>query len=180
MEKHCLNKKGLLELKILDAKSQLITGVINQLHQEKEAITAINLATKLGITIHELKKFYKNVLKYEIVTYQIQCPLCNKNVCYHSSNGESIMFNQLGDPWEIHECCFHMKENIEELGLFDLSSLDFKSRIIKGAINKLYQDDKIPTEENIAKILNISIKEFRFIYKSVCRLSGNRIILKRQ
>ena len=90
-EKHCLNKKGLLELKILDAKSQLITGVINQLHQEKEAITELNLATKLGITVHELKKFYKDVLKYEIVTYQIQCPLCNENVCYHSSNGESII-----------------------------------------------------------------------------------------
>ncbi|AFY31881.1 C2HC-type zinc finger protein [Calothrix sp. PCC 7507] len=127
-----------------------------------------------------------NILKdEEAKTFPVSCPWCGTIVFYHTNGfGDSVYFDSLGYPWQIHECFKRYWENKKALlktnlnspeinhdsGFFGMTVNQQKRLILVGAARKIpnvivgefliYR----MTEESLAKQMTISMQHLRNIY----------------
>jgi hypothetical protein len=112
----------------------------------------------------------------EARTCETLCPWgCGARVFYHTNgNGDSVYFDSLGDPWEIHSCFKeYWKEARERRKLLGelsesqhitsslLSEDEKQQRIIIGALQSLEGER---TEKALANQLGIRVDELRKLY----------------
>jgi hypothetical protein len=102
-------------------------------------------------------------------------------VYYHTNgNGDSVLFDSLGCPWQVHDCWENQREEKKNVKLFELNVEKFKCLVLAGAIRQLQTQRKIPTEKNVAVEMGISVEELSRHYKDfyvVVPRAGGRIVL---
>lgn len=139
------------------------------------------------------KEFKESKDNVEAKTYPTKCKKCSEDVYYHTNgNGDSVFFNSLGYPWQIHGCWYdYWKE--EKTKRKELSSLsqsikyflnpkntaECKYGILAGTVRSLagvssgtiFQDI---TEEKVAQYMGLSMKKFRKTYRGFYVLTQSR------
>ena len=117
-------------------------------------------------------------------TYKTICRWCGDEVYYHTNGyGDSVLFDSLGSPWEVHGCWEQYRDQKKNIKLFDLKVQDFKCLVLAGAIRKIQKERLIPTEINVAVEMGISIEELQLYYGSLYVLVSNtnrRIVLAQE
>jgi hypothetical protein len=104
-------------------------------------------------------------------TYQTECWWCGEKVYYHTNGyGDSVLFNSLGWPWEIHECWEDHKQqqnnetHISKHYFDNLNNKQQKCLVLAGTIQKLKDEHYLATEQNVANRMGLFTEEFRNIY----------------
>jgi len=114
-------------------------------------------------------------------TYLTKCRDCGKSVYYHTNGyGHSVLFDNLGCPWEVHDCWEKYREEEKNAKLFELDVENLKCLVLAGAIRQLQTERKIPTERSVAVEMGISVEELWQYYKDfyvVVRRTGDQIVL---
>jgi len=117
----------------------------------------------------------------EALTCKTPCRWCGAEVYYHTNGyGDSVLFDSLGSPWEVHDCWNQHREQKKSVRLFDLKVDQFKCLVLTGAIRILQTEEHIPTEKSVAIEMGISIEDLQEHYKSlyvVIPRAGGRIML---
>jgi hypothetical protein len=117
----------------------------------------------------------------EARTYLTECWWCGATVYYHTNGyGDSVLFDSLGCPWQVHDCWENYREEKKNAKLFELNVEKFKCLVLAGAIRKLQTERKIPTEKSVAAEMGISVEELSQHYKDfyvVVPRAGGRIVL---
>lgn len=121
--------------------------------------------------------------KQEEKTFPTHCPWCGLEVFYHTNgNGDSVYFDRLEKPWEIHACfAEYWKQEKERRAL--LGSLSASQHFLSPTINEREKDKKlllgaiqaitVPlTEEAIAQKMGLSKRELRKYYGSFYKPNG--------
>jgi uncharacterized Zn-finger protein len=142
------------------------------------------LSPSLGDVINRSRN--SNILKdEEAETFPVSCPWCGASVFYHTNGfGDSVYFDSLGYPWQVHECFKRYWENKKALlktnlnspeinhdsGFFGMTANQQKRLILVGAARKIpnvivgeFLIYKI-TEESLAKQMKIPMQQLRNIY----------------
>ena len=99
-------------------------------------------------------------------TYSIKCWWCPATVYYHTNGyGDSVLFDSIGCPWQVHDCWENHREEKKNVKLFELKVEKFKCLVLAGSIRKLQTERKIPTEKSVAAEMGISVEELSQHYK---------------
>jgi len=119
----------------------------------------------------------------EAQTYKTNCWWCGVDVCYHTNGyGDSILFDSLGSPWEVHPCWEEHREKHKNVEIFDLKVEQFNCLVLSGAIRRLQAEGDIPTENNVAIEMGISVEDLQRCYKSlyviISRAYGRIVLAK--
>ncbi|QLE51703.1 hypothetical protein FD724_29060 [Nostoc sp. C057] len=142
------------------------------------------LSPSLGNVINRSRN--SNILKdEEAKTFPVSCPWCKASVFYHTNGfGDSVYFDSLGYPWQVHECFKRYWENkkaslktnsnsseINQLSaFFGMTANQQKRLILVGAARQIpnvivgeFLIYKIK-EESLAKQMKIPIQHLRNLY----------------
>ncbi|MEH2124242.1 hypothetical protein [Nostoc sp.] len=131
--------------------------------------------------------------KVQTKTYPTKCKKCGKAVYYHTNgNGDSVFFNSLGYPWQVHGCWYDYwkeeKANRKELSALSQSveyflnpknTAECKYGILAGAVRGLAGVSSGTifqgiTEEGIAQYMSLLLKKFRKVYRGFYVLTQSR------
>ena len=121
-------------------------------------------------------------------TYPINCWWCHAPVFYHTNGyGDSVLFDSLGWPWQVHPCWTeHWEEEKERRKSIEATAYrvymvrmeepivlrkseeivphQLKNLILKGAIQSIQSTGIRPTEGNVATQMGISVEQLRLEY----------------
>lgn len=104
----------------------------------------------------------------EARTYRTTCWWCGAEVYYHTNGyGDSVLFDSLGSPWEVHGCWEEYRDQTKSVKLFGLKVEQVRYLVLAGAIRRLQTEGRIPTEEGVAIEMGISVENLRQHYKSL-------------
>jgi len=98
-------------------------------------------------------------------THRTICWWCGAEVYYHTNGyGDSVLFDSLGSPWQVHSCWDRHREGEKDIQIFEMKVDEFKILILAGAIRKLQEDGAVPTEESVALEMGLSIESLKKNY----------------
>ena len=129
----------------------------------------------------------------EAQTYATECWWCGESVYYHTNGfGDSVLFDKLGYPWEIHICWelywseAKKKKNSSTLASQlkptilgkDLDPDEIKYIVLKGAFEYLKNHKKDVTEEAVSTQLGITPQQLYEFYKDIYEVYVENKVLK--
>jgi len=112
-------------------------------------------------------------------TYPTTCLWCGASIYYHTNGyGDSVLFDDLGHPWQVHPCWTEHWSEEKERRRSSLQSLRLKPIILEqnlppnqlkylvlvGAAHSLCKAKKVLTEENVAQQLGLKPEQFLHDY----------------
>lgn len=147
----------------------------------------INLSSSLPKTTSDENDYEQSE------TYLIQCWWCGAFVFYHTNGyGDSVLFDSLGYPWEIHSCWETYwrtekdRRRVINYLLHDSNQAEQKRMILMGAVRKIkgVTFGRLgfygATEEAVACQLGLSVSQLRLGYSDIYKVdsAGIRLISK--
>ncbi len=131
----------------------------------------------------EVFRIPQTTSEQEEKTFPTHCPWCGAEVFYHTNgNGDSVYFDRLGKPWEIHACFSeYWKQEKERRKL--LGSLPASQHFLSPEIHEREKDKRLLlgairgiaeplTEEAIAQKMGLNKRELRKYYGSFYKPKG--------
>jgi hypothetical protein len=111
-------------------------------------------------------------------TFKTNCRWCDAKVFYHTNgNGDSVYFDSLGAPWEVHKCWLEYWEEEKTKQKF----AEYKNRvslrysILEGALKQMQSSSNSINEESLAKFLGLTIIHLRNSYAGLYSISENSL-----